>query len=127
MAATTAQPARTARRGRGFSAGRLVAWVYVVIVLFLTIFPFYWILRTALSNNFAMSEDPASPLPVGFTLGAFARALGIASAADAIAQGGSGASLNTGLFLRNSIIYATILTVFVVFCSALAAYAFARL
>jgi multiple sugar transport system permease protein len=127
LTAQTAQPARTIRRGRKFSPGRLVAWLYIAIILFLTLFPFYWILRTSLSNNFAMSEDPSSPLPVGFTLGAFKRALGLASAAESVAQGGSGAALNTALFLRNSIIYATILTVLVVFCSALAAYAFARL
>lgn len=109
------------------SVGRIAAWFYLIVVLFLTIFPFYWILRTALSNNFALSENPSSPLPVGFTLGAFKRALGLASPAEAVAQGGSGAALDTALFLRNSIIYATVLTVIVVFCSALAAYAFARL
>jgi multiple sugar transport system permease protein len=110
-----------------FSVGRLAAWCYIVVILFLTIFPFYWILRTALSNNFALSENPSSPLPVGFTLGAFKRALGLATPAEAVAQGGSGAALDTALFLRNSVIYATVLTVIVVFCSALAAYAFARL
>jgi multiple sugar transport system permease protein len=104
-----------------------VAWAYLVVILFVTLFPFYWILRTALSNNYALSTDPSSPLPVGFTLGAFKRALGLATAAEAQAQGGSGASLNTILYLRNSVIYASLLTVCVVFFSAMAAYAFARL
>jgi multiple sugar transport system permease protein len=101
--------------------------VYLVVILFVTLFPFYWILRTALSNNYALSTNPSSPLPVGFTLGAFKRALGLATAAEAQAQGGSGASLDTVLYLRNSVLYASLLTICVVFCSAMAAYAFARL
>ena len=46
---------------------------------------------------------------------------------EAQAQGGSGASVNFWLYLRNSIIFATIVTVGQVFFSAMAAYAFARL
>jgi multiple sugar transport system permease protein len=64
---------------------------------------------------------------VGFTFGAFKRVLGLASIAEAQAQGGSGASLNIALYLRNSMIYAGVQTVCIVFCSATAAYAFARL
>lgn len=126
MSVNTAPRPRALRRGR-FSLGRFVAWTYIVIVLFVTIFPFYWILRTALSNNYALSTDPSSLLPVHFTLGGFKRALGLATAAEAQAQGGSGASLDTALYLRNSVIYASVLTACVVFCSAMAAYAFARL
>jgi ABC-type glycerol-3-phosphate transport system permease component len=107
--------------------GKTFAWAYLVLFLAITLFPFYWILRTALSNNYALIGHPSSVLPVGFTLGPFARVLGLATRAQAIAEGGSGASINLGLYLRNSIIYATLLTVLVVFCSLLAAYAFARL
>lgn len=98
-----------------------------MIILVVTIFPFYWILRTALSNNYALIRDPSSFFPVGFTLGPFERVLGLATPAQAIAQGGSGASIDFVLYLRNSVIYATSLTCIVVFCSLLAAYAFARL
>jgi ABC-type glycerol-3-phosphate transport system permease component len=107
--------------------GRIVAWIYIALILIVTLFPFYWILRTALSNNFAMSTDPSSLLPVDFTLGAFKRALGLATTAEAQAEGGSGAALDTPLFLRNSIIYSSVLTALVVFFSATAAYAFSRL
>jgi multiple sugar transport system permease protein len=122
-------PRTRAARGRAarFTPGRTLAWLYLAIVVLITLFPFYWILRTALSNNYALDTDPSSPLPVGFTLGAFQRALGLATVAQAQAQGGSGAALNTGLYLRNSVIYAGAVTVCVVFCSAAAAYAFARL
>jgi multiple sugar transport system permease protein len=107
--------------------GRVVAWIYIALILIVTLFPFYWILRTALSNNFAISTDPSSLLPVDFTLGAFKRALGLATTAEAQAEGGSGAALDTPLFLRNSIIYSSVLTALVVFFSATAAYAFSRL
>ncbi|MFI6348344.1 carbohydrate ABC transporter permease [Streptomyces sp. NPDC050560] len=129
---TTLSPARPAAAGavrtRGrFSPGRAAAWIYIVVVLAVTVFPFYWILRTALSDNVSLPTDPMSLLPVDFTWGAFERALGLASTAEAQAQGGSGASLDTALFLRNSVIYATVQTALVVFCSAMAAYAFSRL
>jgi len=107
--------------------GRGVAWGYLVVVLLITIFPFYWIVRTALSNNFAMSTDPSSLLPVHFTWGPFKRALGLASPAEAAAEGGSGASIDLALALWNSVVYAGLLTLFTVVFSALAAYAFARL
>ena len=124
MAIALTPPPRDARRP---SVGRILAWTYLVGVLFITIFPFYWVLRTALSNNYSLDTHPSSLLPTGFTWGAFERVLGIASQAQALAQGGSGASIDLAVYLRNSVIYAAVLTACVVFCSALAAYAFARL
>lgn len=124
---TTAAPPAVARGRRRFSIGRAVAWIYLGIVLLVTIFPFYWILRTALSDNFALLTDPASLLPVGFTLGPFNRVLGLATTEESIAEGGSGATIEIGHFLLNSLIYATLSTVLIVFFSTLAAYAFSRL
>jgi ABC-type glycerol-3-phosphate transport system permease component len=109
------------------SVGRILAWCYLGVIVVITLFPFYWILRTALSNNYALANDPSSQLPVGFTLGAFERALGLASTAQAQAQGGSGAALDIPLYLRNSVVYASVQTVCVVLSSAAGAYAFARL
>jgi ABC-type glycerol-3-phosphate transport system permease component len=126
MSVTTAPRPHQSRRLR-FSPGRMVAWGYISVIVVITIFPFYWIIRTALSNNYALSTDASSPVPVGFTLGAFKRVLGLASPAQAAAEGGSGASLDIALFLRNSMIYASLLTVCIVFFSAIAAYAFSRL
>jgi multiple sugar transport system permease protein len=132
MSVTLTAPWRTSRGDASaarprISVGRVLAWIYIAVVLFVTVFPFYWILRTALSNNYDLATNPSSPLPVGFTLGAFKRALGLATPAESLAQGGSGASLNILLYLRNSVIYASALTACIVFCSAMAAYAFARL
>jgi multiple sugar transport system permease protein len=70
---------------------------------------------------------PNSLLPVESTLGAFKRVLGLSSIEEAQAQGGSGAAVNFWLYLRNSLVVATITTVCQVFFSAMAAYAFARL
>ena len=117
----------THRRTRRVSVGRVVAWAYIGGFLLITIFPFYWILRTALSDNFALSTDPASMLPVDFSWSAFERVLGLATRAEAVAAGGSGAALDIPLYVRNSVIYASLLTFLVVTCSAFAAYAFARL
>ena len=118
---------RTRRRFPRLSAGRIAAWIYLGVIVLVTLFPFYWILRTALSNNYKLATNPSSPLPVGFTWGAFERVLGLASTADAQAQGGSGASIDIALYLRNSLIYATVKTALIVLFSAAAAYAFSRL
>jgi multiple sugar transport system permease protein len=124
--AVVRRPKPRGRRPR-LSPGRALAWTYLAIFLLITLFPFYWILRTSLSNNYALLAHPNSLLPVGLTLGPFERVLGFATPAQAIAQGGSGASIDLGLYLRNSVIYAGSLTICVVLSSVLAAYAFARL
>ena len=120
------RPNRRGRKAR-LSPGRILAWTYLTVFLIITIFPFYWILRTALSNNYSLIAHPSSLLPVGLTLGPFERVLGFATTQQAVAQGGSGASIDLALSVRNSLIYATVLTCIVVFCSLIAAYAFARL
>ncbi|WP_129667299.1 carbohydrate ABC transporter permease [Phytoactinopolyspora endophytica] len=107
--------------------GRVVAWTSLVVLLIVTLFPFYWMLRTSLSNNRSLASEAGSLLPADFTLGAFQRVLGMASTEEALAEGGSGANVNFWLYLRNSIIVATVVTVGQLFFCAMAAYAFARL
>ena len=93
----------------------------------LSLFPFLWMIRTALSTTKSLATNPYSLLPVDFTWGAFRRVLGLSTAAQSVAEGGSGASVNFWIYLRNSLIYSTVVTVGQVFFGALAAYAFARL
>jgi len=112
---------------RTFNPGRVVAWICLIALMLITLVPFYWMLRTALSDNTQLAGHPDSLLPVETTLGAFKRVLGLASTEEALAQGGSGASVNFWLYLRNSLIVSTVITVCQVFFSAMAAYAFARL
>ena len=66
--------------------GRILAWVYLIAILLITIFPFYWILRTALSDNYALLANPSSILPVDFTWGPFRRVLGLATPEEALAN-----------------------------------------
>jgi multiple sugar transport system permease protein len=120
-------PPRQQRTGRKVSIGRIVAWVVMGILLLITIFPFYWMLRTALSSNGALYANSTSLLPADFSWGGFERVFGLQTVDEAIEQGGSGAKIDFWRYLVNSAIVSTVITVFQVFFSALAAYAFARL
>ncbi|MDO4242706.1 MAG: carbohydrate ABC transporter permease [Actinomyces sp.] len=122
--ARTAQDAGDSRRLR---PGRIAAWVFMILVLIITLLPFYWVLRTALSSNAGLASDPTSLLPVDTNLRGFARVFGMQSTEEAMADGGSGAAINFWLYLRNSVVVATLVTAGQVFFSAMAAYSFARL
>lgn len=115
------------RRRRVPGPGRAAAWAALFLIVVVTLAPFVWMLRTALSDNRSLFTDPGSLLPVDFTWGPFERVLGTASTAEAQAEGGSGASLEFWLYLRNSLIVSTVITAGQVLFSAMAAYAFARL
>lgn len=123
---STTVPDRAGRR-RGANPGRIAAWIAMGIILVITLFPFYWILRTSLSTSRSLFSNPGSLLPVDFTTGAYKRVLGLATVTQAQAEGGSGASVDFVRYLRNSIVFAVVATAGQVFFSALAAYAFARL
>ena len=112
---------------RRFTMQRLLMLTIVVLVMFITLFPFYWMLRTALSNGKSLAANPSSLLPADFTLGAFKRVLGLSTVEQAQAEGGSGAAINFWLYLRNSVIVSVVITVGQVFFSAMAAYAVARM
>ncbi|MFT4109790.1 carbohydrate ABC transporter permease [Propionicimonas sp.] len=126
---TTAARADAAQKRlrRTLTPGRILAWVAMIFFLALSIFPFLWMIRTAFSTTRSLPSDPGSLLPVDFTWGAFQRVLGLGTQAQAIAEGGSGASVNFWLYLRNSVIYAGAVTIGQVFFCSMAAYAFARL
>jgi multiple sugar transport system permease protein len=112
---------------RRWSPGRMLAWAVMVLIIFVSIFPFYWALRTALSSNAALSSGSTSLLPVDPTLSGFARVFGLQTGQEAIDAGGAGQPINFWRYLINSVVVATLITVGQVFFSAMAAYAFARL
>jgi multiple sugar transport system permease protein len=95
---------------KSVSWGRIAAWIAIVLAIVITIAPFWWMLRTALSTNRALAAHATSLLPAELTLGAFKRVLGLQSAEEALAEGGSGAAINFWLYLRNSVIVSTIIT-----------------
>ncbi|MFY9712350.1 MAG: carbohydrate ABC transporter permease [Microbacterium sp.] len=121
------RPTRAIRRRQRPSAGRLFAWAALILVLLVTLFPFYWMLRTALSSNGALYLQPGNPLPAEFSWGGFKRVLGLASAEEIAAEGGTSGTLNFWLYLRNSVIVSSVITLGQVLFSSMAAYAFARL
>ncbi len=126
-AGATRTAARAPKNRKPINPGRVLAWAVMVILILITVFPFYWILRTAFSTTRSLFAEASSMLPADPTLGAFKRVFGVENQAESLAQGGSGASLNFLLYLRNSVIFSVTATVGQVFFSALAAYAFARL
>jgi multiple sugar transport system permease protein len=109
------------------SPGRAVAWAVLILALVLTLFPFYWMIRTALTPAADLPGDSAAIWPHHATLINFERVLGLTSTAQDMAAGGSGATLDFLISLRNSFIYAGLIACGQTFFCAMAGYAFARL
>jgi multiple sugar transport system permease protein len=112
---------------RRFNLGRTVAWIFMVVAVLVSLFPFYWMLRTALSSNNALYAGSDSLLPVQMSGGGFARVFGLQTGQEAIDAGGAGQPISFWHYLANSVIVSTLVTGGQVFFSAMAAYAFARL
>ena len=110
-----------------WTPGRIAAWTLMGLIMLITLFPFYWMLRTALSTNSQLYLDPGNLGPVGFSWGGFRRVFGLATPEEIAAVGGTSGTMNFWLYLRNSLIVSTIITVGQVLFSSMAAYAFARL
>lgn len=114
-------------RGRRVSWGRVIAWLFLVLALVLTLFPFYWMVRTAMTPASELFTDNAGLFPQHPTMINFLRVLGLTTVAQARAAGGSGAQINFPLYVAHSLIYAGLIAVVQTFCCAMAGYAFARL
>ena len=125
---TQSQRVQEAHRPRkAFPWGKIVAWFFLGLLLFVTIFPFYWMIRTALTHPKALFLDTASLLPVQATLINFQRVVGLVDMQTAVALGGSGQSINFLRSMLNSIIVSAIVVIGQTTFCAMAAYAFARL
>lgn len=120
-------PSSTPSPRKRITMGRVLSWTILVLVIFITLFPFYWMLRTAFSNGKALSAQSSNLLPADFTWGAFKRVLGLSTIEEAQAEGGSGAAINFWQYLLNSVVVSTVVTIGQVFFSAMAAYAFSRM
>lgn len=105
----------------------ILLWTGITLLIIITLLPFYWMVRTALTFPPEIFRNPRSILPPVWTTGNFLRVLGLVSAEEAVALGGTGQALGFFLALRNSVIVTASITVSQVFFSACAAYAFARL
>lgn len=117
----------TSTRTRKLTPTRIIAWAFVVLALVVSLFPLYWMLRTAITPGRELAGDNAGLLPNHPTLFNFERVLGMVSRDEARAAGGSGAHLDFFLYLRNSVVYTGLITFFQTLFCAMAGYAFARL
>lgn len=123
----TAQAQTVHRPRQPFPWGKLAAWIALGILLFVTLFPFYWMLRTAFTFPTALFKNTSSLLPVQPTLINFQRVLGMVDVETVVKLGGTGQSIDFFLALRNSVIVSTLTVVGQVAFCAMAAYSFARL
>jgi multiple sugar transport system permease protein len=116
------------RDKKGIAWGRVAAWAAMGLLLFISLFPFYWMLRTALSTNAELVTGNNSLAPVDPTMLNIRQVLGLASTAE-LTEAGTLTSADVNFFtgLRNSVIVCTLITVGQVTFCAMAAYAFARL
>ena len=114
-------------RKKKLTAGKVGAWIFLGTMLFISLFPVFWMLRTALSPNGNLFSSELDLFPDGMSLNNFKRVLGFASLEEAQAMGGSGASLNFLLYLWNSIKFTAVIVFGTVFTAVCGGYALARL
>jgi multiple sugar transport system permease protein len=108
-------------------ASKLPFIVVTAILLFVSLFPVYWVVRMSLTPNKQIVSGSATLLPPSVTATNYQRVLGLIDSATAVKLGGSGQKINFLRFLFNSIIVSTIVTFSQVLFSSAGAYAFARL
>ena len=109
------------------SFGHIIIWIVIIALLFITLFPFYWVVRTAFTPASLVYSEAVNLVPSRFTGMNFVRVLGFVSAEESLALGGSGQSVNFLLNVRNSFIIAFLTTVCQVFFCSMAGYGFSRL
>ena len=109
--------------------GRGAAWAILVAIMIVTVLPFFWAIRTAVTKNPELLSGSEAIFPEEPTGLNFKRVLGEATPAEMLEASGSenSASFDFLKALRNSVIIATVITAGQVIFSGMAAYAFARL
>ncbi|WP_030381153.1 MULTISPECIES: carbohydrate ABC transporter permease [unclassified Streptomyces] len=117
---------RTRTRNRP-TPGRILAWALMIVALVATLFPFYWMVRTALTPAADLYSDSTGPFPQHPTMINFWRVLGLTSQEEARAAGGSGAQVDFLRYLLNSVVYSGLIASLQTLFCAMAGYAFARL
>lgn len=110
--------------------GNIMLWIILFLIVFLTLFPFYWVIRTALSDPNSVYANADELLPPELTLFNFQRVLGMIDPETIVGQDTSRLSagtLNFWIYLRNSFIVSGLITFGQTLFSSMAAYAFARM
>jgi multiple sugar transport system permease protein len=122
--------AEAQKEGRMLDWGRYMVWILIAFMLFITLFPFYWVVRTALTDPSAIFGHASEILPYNPTLFNFERVLGLIDQSEIVGQKASNLSagtINFWIYLRNSFMVAGIIMFGQTLFSSMAAYAFARL
>jgi multiple sugar transport system permease protein len=107
-------------------ATKYVFALITAILLFITLFPIFWVGKMSLTPNKEILSAPASILPSSITATNYMRVLGLIDSETAVKLGGSGQKINFFRFVFNSVVVSTIVTLSQVLFSAAGAYAFAR-
>ncbi|MEZ4670032.1 MAG: carbohydrate ABC transporter permease [Anaerolineae bacterium] len=110
--------------------GKILLWIFIALMVFITAFPFYWVLRTALVMPKTVFSDPRSFFPPDPTLFNFQRVLGMIDPTTLVGQDAnniSAGTINFWVYLRNSFIVSALITFGQTIFSTMAAYAFARM
>ncbi len=126
MTTATASVSRT-RSTKAFNPGRAAAWTMMVLFIFISIFPVYYVLKTALTDHRELAATASNLLPSSPTLFNFGRVVGLVSQEAAQAEGVSAETANFLLAIKNSLLFVIVCVVGQIVFSAMAAYAFARL
>ena len=124
VATSMSVPARTRST---VAPGRVIAWLLLAIMLGITLLPVWMAIKTALTPSGDLFAHSSNLLPGSTTLANFKRVLGLMSVDESLAAGGSGADIDFLKALGNSVLFTSIIVIMQITCSAMAAYAFARL
>ncbi|GIG36231.1 carbohydrate ABC transporter permease [Cellulomonas pakistanensis] len=123
-----ARPRRSIARGaRRVTPGKAVAWTVVGLLVLVSVFPFYWMVRTAFTPAAELIGDSSRLVPSNPTWINFARVLGLTSMEESVAAGGTGATLDFLRYTANTLFYAGSIAIVQTLACAMAAYSFARL
>ncbi len=106
---------------------RILTWALLILLILLTLFPIYIVLKTALIPQRELFGSVKDLFPNDPTLFNFRRVMGFVSVEESVAAGGSSGNINFLRAMGNSVIFTTIIVVGQTFFCAMAAYAFARL
>jgi len=110
--------------------GNILLWVFIGFMVFITLFPFYWVLRTALTDPGSIYGHASEFLPYNATLFNFQRVLGMIDPSTVVGESASNLSagtINFWVYLRNSFLVSGITMLGQSLFSTMAAYAFARM
>ncbi|EAR08782.1 carbohydrate ABC transporter permease [Reinekea blandensis] len=108
------------------SLSRLLAWIILIVMLTITVFPLLFMTKTSFVPAEDLYTSANQLVPDNPTLVHYKKVFGLLDTDESIAAGGSGANINFGLSLVNSLIFTISIVIVQTFNSAMAAYAFAR-